>query len=242
MQQKHDWTKKQAASAVVPNFGKKYIGEPELLRMLGTKISGKKVLELGSGNGYWLELLTKHGAQCTGVEISERQLELARKTNSNISYIQGDATSLEKYGLKKSSFDIVLLEHVLLEIPSIQKIRSIMTGAFDLLKKQGVIIISELHPSAPSSRPDNMKVAPEYNYFSSGKVIEVVSKRVDGGETVYKDFHWTLADISGSLTQAGFHIVELTEPRPTRQLAKQYPELSYRLTIPMSLWIKAIKP
>ncbi|HEX8932420.1 MAG TPA: class I SAM-dependent methyltransferase, partial [Patescibacteria group bacterium] len=142
---KHEWTEKQAKSAHTPNFGKKYIGEPELLRMFGN-VKNKKVLELGSGNGYWLDLLSRHGAIGTGVELEKKQLELADKSNHRTTYIQGDITKLEKLNLQKNSFDFVLLEHVLLEISSLKKINKIMTDAFGLLKKSGVIIISEIHP------------------------------------------------------------------------------------------------
>lgn len=237
---KHEWTEKQAKSAHTPNFGKKYIGEPELLRMFGN-VKNKKVLELGSGNGYWLDLLSRHGAIGTGVELEKKQLELADKSNHRTTYIQGDITKLEKLNLQKNSFDFVLLEHVLLEISSLKKINKIMTDAFGLLKKSGVIIISEIHPFAPSSKPDNIRTPNEHNYFSSGSVIQIVSRRLDGKETLYQDYHWTLSDLTSSLTQAGFYISEITEPRPSAKLAKKYSDLAYRQTTPMAFWIKAVK-
>lgn len=237
---KHEWTQMQSKSAHTPNFGKKYIGEPELFRMMGN-VSNKKILELGSGNGYWLDLLAKRGAICTGVEISEKQLELVDKNISSIVYLKGDITALSKLKLKKDSYDIILLQHVLLEISSLKKIKKIMEGAFALLKKSGVIIISDIHPFAPSLKSDIVRTAIDYNYFSSGSVFEVVSKRIDGGETIYRDFHWTLSDIFGTLTKAGFYIIEVTEPRPPMKISEKYPELAYRQVIPMSFWIKAIK-
>lgn len=237
---KHEWTEKQAKSASTPNFGKKYIAEPELFRMTGD-VKEKKVLELGSGNGYWLDLLSRHGAICIGVELEKKQLELAEKNNPKTAYIRGDITKLEKLGLKRGSFDIVLLEHVLLEIPSLKKIQKILTGAFALLKNSGVIIISEIHPFAPSRKPDNIRTPDGYHYFSSGSMIQVASKRVDGKTTLYQDYHWTLSDITHAVTQAGFYIAEITEPRPSATLAKKYPALAYRQKTPMALWIKGIK-
>ncbi|MBU4142524.1 hypothetical protein KJ590_00790, partial [Patescibacteria group bacterium] len=75
-----------------------------------------------------------------------------------------------------------------------------------------------------------------------GRVIQIVSKRIDGKETLYQDYHWTLSDLTSSLTQAGFCITEITEPRPSIKLVKKYPELAYRQITPMSFWIKAMKP
>ncbi len=241
MNNNHNWNKTQAESAQIPNFGKKYVGEAELQRMLGGNISGKKILELGSGNGYWLELLAKRGAICTGIEISEEQLKLADKNNPKITYIKGDITKLERSGLKKSYYDVILIEHVLLEIPSLKKIDSIMSASYKLLKKSGIIIISDLHPLAALLGTKNFRVNNNFNYFSSGTLIEVVSTRIDGEETKYKDFHWTLSDIVGSITKAGFLISKITEPRPSLNLVRRYPELKNRLTIPKALWIKAVK-
>jgi len=240
---KHDWTKKQAKSASIPNFGKKYIGEPYFLKLIG-EVRNKKVLELGSGNGYWLEMLSKKGAICTGIEIAEKQIILARNKDSSkrIKYIRGDITDLKKYNLAFNNYDIVFLEHVLLEISSIEKLERIFARAYNLLKKGGILIISDLHPFAPSSKPENIRTDKKYNYFSSGKVIEVVSLRIDGKETIYKDFHWTLENIITSITKSGLHITGIIEPKPSIAFTKKYPQLMYRLKTPMSFMIKAIKP
>lgn len=238
--QKHKWTEGQSKSAQTPNFGKKYIGELELLRMLG-EVKGKKVLELGCGNGYWLNLLAKKGAVCVGIEKSKNQLDLIDRNNSKINYLLGDITQLNKLNLKNNSFDIILLEHVLLEINSLKKIQKIFSDSFSLLKNSGVIIISDLHPFAPSLKYKNIKTKSDYNYFSSGSVFQIISKRIDGKETVYQDFHWTLSDITGSLNKVNFLISEITEPTPSLKIVKKYPELAYRKEIPMSFWIKGVK-
>lgn len=240
---KHKWTNKQARSASIPNFGKKYIGEPYFLRLIG-KVKNKKVLELGSGNGYWLELLSRKGAICTGVEIAEKQIILARNKNTakKIKYIKGDITNLEKCNLKVNNYDVIFLEHVLLEISSIKKLEKIFSGVYKLLRKGGMLAIADLHPFAPSSKPENIRTGKEYNYFLSGEVIKIISKRIDGKETIYRDFHWSLEDIVQSITKSGLQITEIIEPRPSKKLARKYTQLFYRLTRPMSIMIKAIKP
>lgn len=238
---KHEWTSKQVKSASIPNFGKKYISEPYFLKLIGG-VKNKKVLELGSGNGYWLEILFKKGAICTGIEIAEKQINLARHKNATIEYIKGDITNLKKYNLKIDNYDVVFLEHVLLEIPSIKKLEKIFSGAYRLLKRGGMLAIADLHPFAPSSKPENIRIDKKYNYFLSGGIIKVISKRVDGKETIYKDFHWTLQDIVESITKSGLQITKIIEPRPSVKLARKYTQLAYRLTKPMSIMIKAIKP
>lgn len=239
---KHDWTEEQAKSALVPNFGKKYIVEPSLLKLIGgTK--NKKVLELGSGNGYWLELLSKKGAICTGIEIAEQQIQLAiqKNTSKKTKYIKGDITGLEKLKLKENYYDVIILEHVLLEISSTNKLIKIFNGAYKLLKKGGIVVISDMHPFAPSLDREKIKTSKKYNYFSSGEVFESIAVRLDGKETIYRDFHWTLEDIIKSITRSGLKVSEIIEPRPSLQLAKKYPVMAPLLEKPGTIMFKAVK-
>lgn len=239
---KHNWTKKQAKSASVPNFGKKYIVEPVFLKLIGDT-KNKKILELGSGNGYWLELFSKKGAVCTGIEIAEQQIELAvGKDNLNkIKYIKGDITELEKMKLKESYYDVIIIEHVLLEISSISKLHKIFNGAYRLLKKGGIVVVSDMHPFAPSFNTEKIKTTKGYNYFSSGEIFKCIATRLDGEETIYKDFHWTLEDIVKSITKSGLKVIEIIEPRPSLRLVKKYPTMARLIDKPGTIMFKAIK-
>lgn len=240
--EKHKWTASQARIAKVPNFGKKYVVEPALLKLIGD-IKGKSVLELGSGNGYWLEILERKGAKCIGIEIATKQIEIAKDNpkSKNIKYIQGDITNLNKYKLKTNSYDVILLEHVLLEIGSINGLNRIFAGVQRLLKKGGIVVISDIHPFAPSARPTKIRTLRDYNYFQSGSIFEIFSKRIDGKKIFYKDFHWTLEDLSCSITNSGLVITDILEPRPSQRLAEKYDELKYRMKVPMSIMIRAKK-
>ena len=238
----HKWTEKQSQSAKTPNYGKKYVGEPATLKLMG-EVNRKKILELGSGNGYWLNILAKKKAVCTGVEISEEQIRLAKNSNQRgIRYVKADITmSLSRYGIKQNNYDIILLEHVLLEIPSKEKIMAVFKNCFKTLKKGGRVIISDLHPFAPSSNTGNIRRNKNYNYFSSGEIIKIVSKRIDGKETFYSDFHWTLEDLAECITRSGLKIDKIIEPRPSEALTRRFRQLSYRRKIPMRIMIRAKK-
>jgi ubiquinone/menaquinone biosynthesis C-methylase UbiE len=70
------------------------------------------------------------------VEIAKNQIQLAREkcTDNTITYIEGDITKLDTLPLKSNSYDIILLEHVILEIESTNKLKKIFDGAYKLLK------------------------------------------------------------------------------------------------------------
>ena len=238
----HDWTIEQVQSASKPNFGKVFVTAPNLLRVLGN-VEDKDVLELGCGNGYWLRLLARAGAKTTGIDLAENQIAAARSWDdpmtSTIDYRIGDVS--KDMGLQ-GKFDITFFEHVLLEIPSKDELYIAVQNAANTLKEGGVLFISDIHPFAPSSRPDNLRVADDFNYFNSGAPFEIQSKRVDGEIIYYKDVHWTLSDLAGAITDAGLKITEIIEPIPSVEDAEKYPdELGYRLSTPMAIMIKAIK-
>lgn len=239
---KHAWSRKQVKSAQVPNYSKLYVIKPALLKLLGP-LEDRKVLELGCGNGFWLRLLKEKRALCTGVDTSRNQIEAAKKIDERISddriaYHVMDASNLT---FKPASFDVVLLEKVLIEIPRLGIIRKIMKEAYRVLKQGGIILVSDLHPIAPNCNLPNVRTENGYRYFKSGVPIQIVSKRIDGGETVYTDYHWTFEDLIGAITDAGFKITEVKEPRPSNSVIKKYPYLRYRRDDPLSLMIKGIK-
>jgi len=213
-----------------------YIVKPALLKLLGN-VKEKRVLEIGCGNGFWLRILNSKGARCVGIDKSRAQISEAKKQDGRIKYYVGDAANLKVPG----SFDIVLLEKVLLEIPDLNKIRKILKRAYSVLKKNGFIVVSDLHPIAPNCNLPNVRPGKDYKYFNSGAAIKIVSKRVDGGETLYTDYHWTFEDLFNAITDAGFKVVKVAEPRPSTETIKKYPYLRYRKDDPLSLMIKGIK-
>lgn len=74
--------------------------------------SGLDVLELGCGGGQWTAWLAEHGATVTGIDISERQLEHARRLlerkRVNARLVVGSADSLP---FEAQSFDLILSDH-----------------------------------------------------------------------------------------------------------------------------------
>src|SRR3989344_7057950 len=143
----HKWTKKQVKTAQKPDYTKLYVTQPALLKELGN-VKDKKVLEIGCGNGYWLRILAQRGAKCTGFDIAKNQIETARTLplSNNINYFVADAT--KKISLM-NKFDTIFIEHVLLEISQLSKIKNLFKNAYKLLKNGGYLIVSELHPFAP---------------------------------------------------------------------------------------------
>lgn len=60
-------------------------------------LSGRKVLEVACGTGFWTEIIARVARHVVAIEVSEKMLEVARKrkpSSANIEYRQGDAYTL----------------------------------------------------------------------------------------------------------------------------------------------------
>ncbi|MDR2558475.1 MAG: class I SAM-dependent methyltransferase [Oscillospiraceae bacterium] len=78
------------------------------IMVLGLCVKGQKVLDLGTGTGVLPRNMYKYGAEFTGADISENQIEQARRLSAesdmNIDYI---AASAETVDFPDNSFDTV---------------------------------------------------------------------------------------------------------------------------------------
>jgi SAM-dependent methyltransferase len=81
------------------------------LRVLGD-VAGRDVLEIGCGAARWSIGLARRGARSTGLDVSPRQIEIARETVAaagvEVALVEASA---EAVPLPDASFDIVFTDH-----------------------------------------------------------------------------------------------------------------------------------
>ncbi|MBR9702070.1 class I SAM-dependent methyltransferase [Candidatus Pacearchaeota archaeon] len=231
------WTKKHSKKFTKAEHSKEFLRKPHTLKELGN-LKGKRLVDIGCGSGYWTRLFAQRGADCTGVDISENQLALARKEEGRkslgIKYLKGDFTNLKK--IKSNRYDIAVIIYALLEIPSKTKINKLFQEAYRILKKGGRLFISDMHPFDPITHA-RFKLPKGFHYFMSGAKMIAYAKQVDGSLISFKDYHWTFEDYFDSLTKAGFVITSLKEPRPSPSLVKKIPYFKYRIGLPKDITI-----
>lgn len=217
------WTKKQSEKFKTPNYSKEYFRKPTILKLLGN-IKNKKIIEFGSGSGYWTRILTKKGAKCIGVDSSKEQIERAikneKKNPLGIKYILGNITNLKE--IKSNQFDYVFIEFVLLEIPKKELLVKLFKEAHRVLKKDGKLFISDMHPFDPIIIHERFKLPKNFNYFQSGAKMIAYAKQLDNTMISFTDYHWTLEDYISSITNAGFLISDIREPIPTKSMIKKF--------------------
>ena len=102
------------------------------------KWSGKKVLEIGCGIGTDAVNFAKHGAEYTGIELSEKSLEITKKRFDVFglkgSFFNLDAQNMEALSNVGSDFDLIYSFGVIHHSPDPQKI---IDNCLQILKPNG---------------------------------------------------------------------------------------------------------
>jgi ubiquinone/menaquinone biosynthesis C-methylase UbiE len=81
---------------------------------LGRFAPGARVADLGCGSGVFSGILRQHGCRCTGLDISPKLIELARRKYPDIEFLEGD---VEHLPFADASFDGVLLGGIVHHLP-----------------------------------------------------------------------------------------------------------------------------
>jgi ubiquinone/menaquinone biosynthesis C-methylase UbiE len=108
-----------------------------------SKISGGKVLDVGTGIGEFIDSLKenlKDYTEIIGIDMNDIALEKAKDTfkDENIEFIKMDA---ENINFKDNTFDVVCLSNSIHHLPNIQKVFNEMKR---VLKPGGYFIIQEM--------------------------------------------------------------------------------------------------
>ncbi|XP_077575008.1 arsenite methyltransferase-like [Stigmatopora nigra] len=143
----------QALKKVHPDVTDRYYGcgstMPECLE-------GCKILDLGCGSGrdcYTLSQLVGEAGHITGIDMTEDQLEVARKhvdfhmkefgyKNPNVTFVHGYIEALSEAALEKNSFDIIISNCVVNLSPDKRKV---LTEAYCVLKDGGEFFFSDMY-------------------------------------------------------------------------------------------------
>lgn len=207
-----------------------YYDRPNTLALL-PHVSGKIILDAACGPGKYAEILMKQGALVKGFDISPKMVELAIKRNKGKGEFFVHDFSLPFHMLENNSCDIVLCA---LALHYIEDWNFTIKEFHRVLKNTGILVISIEHPFF------------EYNYFKSNNYFHVENVQCTwngfGPAIEVNSFRRPLTECIAPLTNNGFLIDKLVEPKPTKEFEaldpKHYKELNQ---FPAFLCIRAIK-
>jgi ubiquinone/menaquinone biosynthesis C-methylase UbiE len=199
-------------ATVALGWGVWSIPESELC-VLGD-VHGKDVLELGCGGAQWSIGLKQLGAQCVGLDNSERQLEFAREAINEAGLsIPLIHASAEAVPLPDESFDIVFCDHGAMSFadPALS-----VPEAARLLRPGGLLAFNAetpLHFICFDKARDRISTKLQSSYFD-----ERVVDDQDGSVS----FSLPYGEWIGLFKKSGFEIEDLVEIRPPAQATSTY--------------------
>jgi SAM-dependent methyltransferase len=205
------------------------------LRLLG-EVAGRDILEYGCGNARWSVALAKRGARVTALDNSVQQLRHAREAIEAagvvVTLVHAPAESTP---FSDASFDIVFCDHggmtyapPEITIPEVARI----------LRSAGTFSFSVAHPLHAVCWNDELDAptrALQRPYFGLDR------KLVAQGAVV---FPRPISAYVNLLTETGFTIELLLEPRPPCSATTTYPyfaPLEWARDFPAELMVRARK-
>jgi SAM-dependent methyltransferase len=110
-----------------------------LLGELSTRLpDGARVLDAGCGAGVPVASILSERFQVVGVDISERQVALARETVANAEFIQADLVTLD---LPNASFDAIVSYYAIIHVPR-EEHPALLANFRRMLAPGGLLLIS----------------------------------------------------------------------------------------------------
>jgi 2-polyprenyl-3-methyl-5-hydroxy-6-metoxy-1,4-benzoquinol methylase len=208
-----------------PNRG--LLLDPVMLARLGV-VRGLRVLDVGCGEGRFCRMLGDRGAQCVGVDPTERLIHEARTRHSAGWYLRASGEALP---LASAAFDIVVSYVALVDIPDF---RAAIREKARVLRPGGRLVIANLN-SFVTSQPwgwhrDENRVRLHYpvDHYN-----EEVGHRVAWSGVSIINWHRPLSAYMAALLDSGMRLRSYEEPVPTEEAVRQNPSIDDMLRVPL---------
>lgn len=196
-------------------WGPEGLTESEL-GLLGS-LSGRDVLEIGSGAAQGGRYAAARGARVVSTDLSAGMLRQAAaidaRAGARLPLAQCDATALPFPG---ATFDLVFTAYG--AVPFVADSAAVMAEAARVLRPGGRFVFSTTHPIrwAFPDAPGPEGLVADRSYFDRTPYVE----EGDDGTATYVEHHRTLGDRVREIAGAGLTLVDLVEPEwPVRNAA-----------------------
>lgn len=186
--------------------------QPIELKLLGD-VRGKRVLHLQCHFGQDTLSFARLGAQATGVDFSDRAIEVARATNDQL-HLNANFVCCNLYDLPQhlnESFDIVFTSYG--TIGWLEDIDAWAGVVQHFLKPGGQFVMVDFHPVLWMYSNDFSYV--QYSYFLDGPIVEEMEGTYADREAPVKyqtvGFNHGLGEILQALLKQGLHLTNFQE-------------------------------
>jgi SAM-dependent methyltransferase len=106
----------------------------------GVRLQGARVLDGGSGVGFWVNYYLRQGARVTGIELTEAGATLLRQRFPQATIVQGDLAETDPGG----TFDVVSCCDVLYHITDDARWEAALRRLARAVERGGVLLVSDV--------------------------------------------------------------------------------------------------
>ncbi len=242
---------------------REHFNNPAFFEFMGD-LGRKTVLDAGCGEGYNTRLFARSGARMTGVDISERMIELARQEEQREPLgIRYEVASFSDLGIfndgrrTSRAFDAVVSSMALMDGPDFE---GAVKEIFRVLRPGGELMFSIIHPCFMTrgygwvcdedENPAGITVShyfdrepwAEHWRFSKAPGSENAAFASEVEPFAVPRFPRTLSDYLNALIEAGFTLKRIQEPRPSQEMCEKHPWLQkWRDHAAIFLYVRAEK-
>jgi ubiquinone/menaquinone biosynthesis C-methylase UbiE len=213
-------------AANVAEFGdrnKEVLITPLVMDWLG-EIRGLDVLDAGCGEGFLCRLMAEKGAQVTGIDYSQKMLDIALERTPSDSSITYRHLNLEKLDpIKEDCYDLIISLLTLQDVPDYQ---AALKELYRVLKPGSRCFLAFSHPCFFSDGGWIRDNEQNKLYWKSDRYFQErqVEMRLDPeSEDNPQGFHRTLSSYYRAILDAGFSILDLIEPYPSEEDLQKHP-------------------
>jgi 2-polyprenyl-3-methyl-5-hydroxy-6-metoxy-1,4-benzoquinol methylase len=260
-EEKKLWNKGAESWVEFKRSGKDYYSEylngPALKRMVGD-VKGKKVLDIGCGEGCFSRFFAKAGAEVTAIDLSDALIKAAEEEEKRhplgVKYFVANAADLNM--LESESFDLAFCYMALMDIRDYE---GAVSEASRVLKTGGRFVLLIEHPCFAFVRILDGKTVSgwetrlredgsnEYPYYWVSDYLRRHSYACEWkherlrSSFVTTGFHRPLSDYVNALTKHGLLVTGLDEPQPLEGGVRLHPPMIKHYRVPQSMAIEATK-
>ncbi|MDE2726458.1 MAG: class I SAM-dependent methyltransferase [Gemmatimonadota bacterium] len=210
-----------------------------MLRALGD-VEGRRVLDIGCGEGRFCRLLAGLGAEVTGIDLTKGLVERARSLSEGAgTYLVGNAHDLA--GVEDERFDRAVSYIVMVDLFNY---RDAIRSAFRVLRPGGRFIVCNIHP---------MRMAKTNGWIRQGnrKLFYAVDDYTDEGPRLeeiswtgkaFTSMHRTLSSYVTAFLESGFVLEGLQEPTPSAAQLAAHPTFDDEYRVPNFILYTLRKP
>lgn len=200
---------------------------PDFIIQLGN-LKGKRVLDIGCGQGVLPNIMAQRGAIVTGIDISSDQIEISKNRygdRDNPVFKVMDAVNMD---FTDNLFDAATMNMVLLNVPTIDSVGKIIRETSRVLRPDGKLIFTDLHPITilRPEKPRSTKLSGDFSYFRDGDEYTAQIDLGEGRSIEFHNKHWTIKSYKELLAKADMYVENMSEPTYGKESPTKFRELN----------------